>query len=66
MRVTDPARVAAIIDRAEGIAEEYNGALMRLPRQTRRRYLAAAVLDRLRRPPLQQSVPPQLVPSPHR
>ncbi len=62
----DAAIIAAIIDRAEDMAEEYDGALMRLPHQTRRRYLATAVLDRLRRPPPQRSAQPQLVPSPHR
>ncbi len=62
----DAAIIAAIIDRAEILAVERNGLLMRLPRQTRRRYLAQSVLKVLRGPPPQQVGRPQPVSSPHR
>lgn len=60
-----PAAIAALIDRADHFATHLNGALMRLPRDERRRLLAAAVFVLLRTQPTPQPEP-QPSPAPRR
>ena len=58
---TDPRTIAAIIDRAEELANMRGGILVTLTRAARRRYLAAEVFRLLREGPPQPALLPQPV-----